>query len=438
MYLEHFKFSLKPFQQLPDPKFLYLTSQHDEALTRMQFALAIDDSFVIITGEVGSGKTTLVRKMLSDLPTEYVLAFITHTRLSDVELLQSILLEFGVRPFEMGKIEMLAEIRSFIDTQHQAKKRVIIIVDEAQNLGIDTLEELRLLTCMDSEEEKALNIILIGQPQLSQIVESPALEQLRQRCRLRFHLHRLSQKQTSEYIDFRVGIALKKKASIFDEGAKAQVYEHTRGVPRLINTLCDTSLMMTCLAKKQQVGPEQITEAVNELGWLSTETGSFANAEGDGAGKGESAVLTVTKDGEAMADYRLDETSYIVGRAEDCGIQIESKYLSRHHAIVSRIGSEWTISDLGSTNGIRVNGELSKVCALQNGDVITIGLHHMLFREAPRKRPPARLSLADNSDELMAQTFVIVDEVVADNMDEKKRSQQDSWPLPGNPRSTTE
>lgn len=414
MYLKHFNFSCKPFQQLPDPKFLYLTSQHDEALTRMQFALAIDDSFVIITGEVGSGKTTLVRKMLAELPTEYALAFITHTRLTDVELLQSILLEFGVRPFDMGKIEMLAEIRKFIDRQHEDNKRVIIIVDEAQNLGIDTLEELRLLTCMDSSEEKALNIILIGQPQLSQILESPALEQLRQRCRLRFHLHRLSQKQTSEYVSFRLNIALKSSSEPFDDTAKMLVYEHTRGVPRLINTLCDTALMMTCLAKKQRVGAEEVIQAVNELGWTSVDTGTFSNEDIGAADRDEAAVLTLTKDGEAMADYRLRESSYIIGRAEDCGIQIESKYLSRHHAIVSRIGSEWTVSDLGSTNGIRVNGELSKVTPLRNGDVLSVGLHHMLFREAVRKRPAVKPSVADTSDELMAQTFVIVDEVVAD------------------------
>lgn len=411
MYLEHFKFSRKPFQQLPDPAFLFLTSQHDEALTRMQFALAIDDSFVIITGEVGSGKTTLVRKMLSDLSSEFELAFITHTRVTDVELLQSILVEFGIRPFEMGKIEMLSEFRKFIDKQHDAGKRVIIVVDEAQNLGVDTLEELRLLTCLDSAEEKAVNIILIGQPQLSEFVESPELEQLRQRCRLRFHLHRLSQQLTSDYINHRLGVVTKEKKRIFSDVAESLVFEHTRGVPRLINTLCDTALMMACLAGKTEVGKAEVDEALSELGWSTSDTGSF-EIQGDADVESQwSAMVSLIKDSEIIADYTLSESSYIVGRADDCSIKIDSKYLSRHHAIISRAGSEWTISDLRSTNGIRVNGELTQLTTLHNGDIIGIGLHHLVFRITEHERTIGVPAEGNYSDSVMAQTFVIVDEL---------------------------
>lgn len=380
MYQKHFQFKRKPFEQLPNPEFLYLTDQHDEALTRMQFAVAINDSFMIITGEVGSGKTTLVRKMLSEMPTELTLAFITHTRVTDVELLQSILLEFGVRPFDMGKIELLAELRRFIELQHSESKRVVIIVDEAQNLSVDTLEELRLLTCLDSVEEKALNIILIGQPQLSQLIDSPDLEQLRQRCRLRFHLHCLSEKQTSDYIQHRMKIAMGHDTSIFDAPAKRLVYKNTRGVPRLVNTLCDTALMMACLADRQEVGKAEIDEALTELGWSVADTGSFPVYSDDESGTLSSATLTLIKDQQVLGDYDLYDSSYIIGRAEDCGIHINSQYLSRHHALISRAGSEWTVSDLRSTNGVRVNGKRAQVQALENGDVVAIGLHHLTFR----------------------------------------------------------
>jgi len=418
MYQKHFQFKRKPFEQLPDPAFLFLTDQHDEALTRMQFALAINDSLMIITGEVGSGKTTLVRKLLTEMPADQTLAFITHTRVTDIELLQSILVEFGVRPFDMGKIELLTELRRFIESQHAEHKRVVIIVDEAQNLGVDTLEELRLLTCLDSVEEKALNIILIGQPQLSLLIDSSDLEQLRQRCRLRFHLHRLSEKQTSEYIQHRMKIAMGQDTSIFDVLTERLVYESTRGIPRLINTLCDTSLMMACLADKQEVGKAEIDEALTELGWSIADTGSFPVFSDTEEGIRWRATMTLVKDNQNLGDYDLQESSYIIGRSEDCSIHIDSKYLSRHHALLSRVGSDWTISDLRSTNGVRVNGKRIKVQALGNGDVVAIGLHHLMFRLSEEQSIPAGLETGSFSSQELAETFVIIDEKVVSGTDD--------------------
>lgn len=419
MYEEHFKLKRKPFEQLPDPAFLYLTDQHDEALTRMQFALAINDSFVIITGEVGSGKTTLVRKMLSEMDEASTLAFITHTRISDVELLQSILVEFGIRPFEMGKIEMLAELRKFISQQHDSGKRVIIIVDEAQNLGMDILEELRLLTCLDSVEEKAMNIILIGQPQLSKLIDSPDLEQLRQRCRLRFHLHRLSRQQTIEYVQHRIGIARGKDVKLFDDVAESMVYENARGVPRLINTLCDTALMMASLASKDIVGKDEISESLAELGWSAADTGSFQELPTQSPGTHWRTVVSLQKDGQQIADYELRESSYVIGRADDCSINVDSKYLSRHHAIISRIDGDWTISDLRSTNGIRVNGKRVQVQKLSHGDIVAIGIHHLIFRMFQEEVASAEAATGTFSDSAMAETFVIVDDFVVENGDDK-------------------
>jgi len=378
MYLKHFNLERAPFDQLPDPEFLFLTEQHTEALARMRFALAINDSFAIITGEVGSGKTTLLRKLLSDIDENCITAFITHTKLSATELLQLILVEFGTRPFSMGKIELITELRAFIERMQAEGSRVVIVVDEAQNLGAEVLEELRLLTCLDDAEQKALNIVLLGQPQLSRIIHSPELDQLRQRCRLQFHLKGLSRQETGDYIRHRLRIARGEEADLFDESAVSTVYWYTRGIPRLINTLCDTALMMAAVAERPAVGKDSVEDAIAELGWSDTSARRQSRPGGD-AGKAP-AVLDVWRSGELVASVPLAEESYVVGRAPGCNITIRSRFLSRHHALISFDKGYWAVSDLRSTNGVAVNGRKVRSSRLSDGDTIEIGRHQLVFK----------------------------------------------------------
>lgn len=416
MYLKHFKLKRKPFDQLPNPDFLFLTEQHEEALTRMRLALAVDDSFAVVTGEVGSGKTTLVRKVLSDMGDECVTAFITHTRLSDIELLQFILVEFDIRPFDMGKTEMITVLRRFVSEQHANSRRVVIVVDEAQNLGIEVLEELRLLTCLDSEEAKALNIILVGQPQLSHTLQSADLDQLRQRCRLQFHLRGLSEEDTGKYIHHRMAVAKGKAVALFDESAVEIVYQQTQGVPRLINTLCDTALMMACIAGRKAITSDSMDEAIAELGWTPFGSGGRV-AIHDEVTAGRAVMLTVKKGNELVSEHFLNLPSYIVGRADDCGINIKSKYLSRHHALISFDGGRWMISDLKSTNGIFVKGRAVQSWHLADGDVVDIGEHQLVF--AMKSVQPVEVAPGvDVSDFAMAETIVIDSDEFVESADD--------------------
>lgn len=376
MYLNHFNLTRNPFDQLPDTDFLFLTEQHKEALARMQFALAINDSFTIITGEVGSGKTTLVRKLLSDLADECTPAFITHTRLSDVELLQMIMLQLGVKPYKMGKVKMLAELQRVVDEQHDEGRRVVIVIDEAQNFSASLLEELRLLTCMDTEKTKSINIVLVGQPQLSDTLESPDLDQLRQRCRLRFHLHALSENETVEYVRHRLAVAGGDPDAIFDEDALSSIHGLTRGVPRLVNSLCDTAMILAYTAGREQVTPESINDALRELHW--TEALQLRDTSmNDELGDGYAAQLTITQHGISCGEYRLNLPSYIIGRSDECSIVLHDRYLSRHHALLAHSPEGWAISDLNSTNGITVNGRAVRIAKLTSGDIVGIGTYQM-------------------------------------------------------------
>ena len=406
MYLKHFKLERKPFDQLPDPDFLFLTEQHEATLTRMRFALAADDSFVVITGEVGSGKTTLVRKILSDMSEECDVAFITHTRLSDIELLQMILLELGIRPFSMGKVEMVAEFRRYVDQRRTDGRRVVIVIDEAQNLTIDVLEELRLLTCLDSVDTKAVNIIMVGQPQLSRTLQSPDLDQLRQRCRLQYHLRGLSEEDTGKYIRHRIAIVSKKNRDLFDEAAAAAVYRHTNGVPRLINTLCDTALMMARVTERDVVSTDSIDDAIKELGWTPFASGGRVDVH-DEVATGRAVMLSVKKGNVLVAEHFLNLPSYIVGRADDCGVRIKSKFLSRHHALISFDGDRWTIADLKSTNGIIINGSAVQNRELSDGDVVEIGDHELVFAMQTVQHKESSASDLEVPELAMLETVVI-------------------------------
>ncbi len=387
MYLKHFKLERKPFDQLPDPDFLYLAEQHEEALSRMQFAVAINDSFTIITGEIGSGKTTLVRKLLSDLTDECTPAFITHTRLNAIELLQMILVQLGVKPFKMGKSEMLTELQGIVDSERDNGRRVVIVVDEGQNFSIELLEELRLLTCMDTNESKSINIVLMGQPQLSTTLRSPDLDQLRQRCRLRFHLNALSENETVEYIRHRLTVAGGDPGAIFDGEALEAVYGFTRGIPRLINTICDTAMIMAFIGERDQVTMESIDDAVKELYWLD-EPPTNDELVRDKLEPSVAAHLTILQNGRMYQEYVLDLPSYIIGRSDDCSIAIHSRYFSRHHALLARDVEGWMILDLKSTNGISVNGRDVQSWRLRSSDVIEIGEYRMnLTFKDPNENP---------------------------------------------------
>lgn len=364
----------------------------------MQFAIAIDDSFTIITGEVGSGKTTLVRKLLSDLADECTPVFITHTRLNADELLQMILTDLGVKSFEMGKAEMLVRLQEAVVLARKEGRRIVIVVDEAQNFGVDMLEELRLLTCMDTSEAKSINIVLMGQPQLNEVLQSPDLEQLRQRCRLRFHLSALTENETTEFVRHRLTIAGGKPEEIFDDVSLLAIHDYTKGIPRLINTLCDTAMIMACLDKRDYITMESIEEAMYELGW-SDDSLAFGQAVEDKLVATASAHLTITRNGQIRREYVLDHPSYVIGRDHDCSIVIRSRFLSRHHALLVRDPEGWIALDLRSTNGISVNGRTVQFCRLSENDVIGMGDHLAKFTQKIAEEP--NTTATGNHTELM-------------------------------------
>jgi type II secretory pathway predicted ATPase ExeA len=267
MYCELFKLNEPPFRLSPDPQFLYASKQHARAKAYMESSIWLADGFVVITGEIGSGKTTLIESFLEELPENVILAHINQTQLTPVEFLQALLVEFGFKPFRKRKVELLSMLKEYMIEQYAAGKTLLLVIDEAQNLSRHVLEELRMLSGIEAQKEKLLRIILAGQPELSRQLGQRHLEQLKQRVRLQFHLGALSKRETREYIEHRLEVAGANGRQIVEDDAFDPVFSYSGGVPRLINTLCDTAMLCGFAEEQSIISRDLVLTAVEELQW---------------------------------------------------------------------------------------------------------------------------------------------------------------------------
>lgn len=379
MYLEHFGLSKRPFEQLPDPDFLFLSDQHEEALTSIGFAVAIQDSFVVVTGEIGSGKTTLLHTFLREHLEGAECAFVTQTRLSDVELLQAILVEFGESPFKMGKVELITLLKQVIQRIQSEDKQVVIVVDEAQNLSTEVLEELRLVTCSVPGSRQLVNVVLVGQPQFNRKLDSPDLVQLKQRCRLRYHLRTLTEEETMGYVQHRISVAGGEVYRLFDEATLPMIHRYAKGTPRLINMLCDTALIFAFVDRADSVSVENLEQAVERLE-LEQQGGGSELPDIGFAETGGGAMLFAIDSETPQPYYNLSGAPSLIGRSKNCAIRLPHKTLSMYHAMIQFSEGRWSIVDLRSTNGTRVNGRKVRASALSYGDKILLGTAEFEFR----------------------------------------------------------
>ncbi len=388
MYTDHFKLKELPFRLSPDPQFVYLSKAHSRAKAYMESTVWFTDGFVVITGEIGAGKTTLIETFLRNVDPNVVVAQVNQTQVSAVEFLQSILVQFGFSPFKMKKAELIATINTFLIEQFAAGRKVLLIVDEAQNLSMKVLEEIRLLSGIESTKEKVLRIILAGQPELNEKLDSGELIQLAQRVRLRFHLGTLSFDDMKGYIKHRLEVAGAEGREIFTEDTYPDIYRYTGGVPRLINTLCDTAMMAAYSSDKTTVSLQEVTDAVGELQWVefSARTHTLSQhsqppPEPTAAPSPIYARLILRTAGQVVSELPLRAGRRVIGRTGDNDMQIDSRFVSRHHCQVLTTDKATVIEDLNSTNGIFMRGRRVRRQTLRNGDIITIGQHEIFYAD---------------------------------------------------------
>jgi type II secretory pathway predicted ATPase ExeA len=358
----------------------------------------------VITGDIGSGKTTLIESFLTDLPPDIILAHISQTQLTPVEFLQALLVEFGFKPFRKKKVELLSMLKDYMVEQYAAGKKILLIIDEAQNLSRKVLEEVRLLSGLEAQKEKLLRIILAGQPELANKLDSPRLQQLVQRVRLRFHLGALSKRETHEYITHRLNVAGANGRTIFEPTACDIVFRYTGGVPRLVNVLCDTAMLCAFAEERTVVDEGLVKAAVEELQWVEfSERLRGQSRHGDSTGRFTSAAerpigrLEILYRDQLVAEHRLGPGKTIIGRTADNDVQIQSRFVSRHHAQVVSDETQSVLEDLNSTNGVFIRAQRVKHQVLADGDVIQLGEHKLLYRDM-RGMAPLKLT-ADHEDD---------------------------------------
>jgi len=272
MYTSYFNFNCKPFQLTPDPEFLYLSRAHKKALTYLNYGIAENSGFILLTGEIGTGKTTILRSMIKKIPQDIKLARINNTKVSSEQLISMINEDFGLETKGLDKTHLLSKLTDFLITQYGQGGRSMIIIDEAQNLSPDLLEEIRMLSNLETDKSKLLQIILVGQPELNIKLSRPELEQLRQRITISTHISPLAREELESYIKFRLRVAGNEEAVTFEEGIIDAIYDFSKGIPRLINILCDFTLLTAFTDDKKIIDIGLIQEVINDLVNESPET----------------------------------------------------------------------------------------------------------------------------------------------------------------------
>lgn len=265
MYLPYYRLRELPFNITPDPRFLFFSAKHQEAFNHLLFGIRERKGFITLTGEVGAGKTTVCRKLLEELGPNYKTALILNPCLSSHQLLKAITLELGVKVRGIDRIAHLHALNEFVLDQVKQGNDVVLIIDEAQDLTDELLEQVRLLSNLETDHQKLMQIVLMGQPELRDKLDQPQLRQLRQRITVRYHLSPLDPTETACYINHRLTLAGANGTPRFDEGAVKLVYKYSGGIPRLINAVCDKTLLAGFVTQSDIMSKKLVRLAIDEL-----------------------------------------------------------------------------------------------------------------------------------------------------------------------------
>ena len=265
MYLEFLGLHEKPFSITSDPSFLYLSKRHREALSHMVFGIQERKGFIEITGEIGTGKTTLCKALLRQLDSTTRTALILHSGLSELQMLQAIVQDFGMDPMRANRLHLFNQLSEFLVDQTKLGNNVVLIVDEAQNLTPRLLEQIRMLSNFETDKNKLIQIVLVGQPQLRDKLNLPSMRQLQQRIAVRYHILPFNLDEVGIYIEHRLRVAGSDGSLVWSEEAVREVFECSKGIPRTMNLICDRALLACYVFRVKTVDRNIVRRSFQEL-----------------------------------------------------------------------------------------------------------------------------------------------------------------------------
>ena len=322
MYETYYGLSAKPFQLRPDPHFFYGSKGHKRAMAYLEYGLSQGEGFIVITGDVGAGKTTLVRNLLSKLPLDQIVAaHIVNTSLDPEDTLRMVVSSFGL-PYEgQSKAELLNRLEQFLRTIDRQGKRALLVIDEAQNLNARTVEELRMLSNFQTDERSLLQTFLLGQPEFRATLHSPGMQQLRQRVIASYHLGPMDAQETRAYVEHRLATVGWRGTPSFDDGAYGVIFAYSGGIPRKTNTLMDRVLLMGYLEELQAFTEAHINDVVRDISEEFDAPDAFGLADAH-------AAQTASIGGDGLGEARPGERRASVEQLDERMMRLEKSIVS--------------------------------------------------------------------------------------------------------------
>ena len=399
LYLQAFGFRQSPFRISPDDRFLFLSEAHRLALSYLEYTALTSDGFMVLTGDVGAGKTVLLQRLAHLLSDTMRVVYINQTNLPAIELLKIFLYELTGTYVASGEAELLIRLKEELLNGLKNGQRTLLIIDEAQNLEFDAIEQLRLLSDEQYASGNIVNVILSGQPQLARRLDEADCEQIRQRVRINFHLTALNEEGVRNYIRYRLLVGLgvhglephvgplllsrpaRWLSRLFSDEVMEAIHRYAHGVPRLINLISETALVIAYGEGSEQVLPQHVEAAFEELGWVEEDAHHTAELTATMGASRMEPLLTIEaadREGNKRVEtfFRLPVR---IGRVRDNDLVLDDSTVSKHHAEVVREGGVFYLMDLGSTNGIKINGRRVKRRRLKNGDLAMLGKCRVRF-----------------------------------------------------------
>lgn len=404
MYLEFFNLKERPFKLNSDYRFLFNSIGHAAALSTFKKLIRSEsENLCILTGEIGSGKTTLSQAFITQLGPGYLVAKIHQTQLSQIEFLQMLLLEFGINLFVNSKSELIEKLTEFLLEQQHAQKNVVLVVDESQNLKADVLTLIKDLSDLRSISGiPLLKIILMGQPELGTTLESTELESLKRKAKLRYHLEAMLKEEVKDYISHRLTIAGPEHTVELTSDVMPLIYLYTGGRARLINVLVDHALLAAYVENKKSINSAIIEAAVDELQWVPfgmEPTGKIFKFTESKISNAFEFFVSISKNGEFIEEKVITQKRLHIGRHSDNDIRIKSDKVSRQHAILIYHENEFFIRDMNSKNGTFVEKKRVDMEQIVNGSIIEIGEYSLTFKmeniTASNESKNEKLSIVD-------------------------------------------